>query len=101
MDEAISQEFAPIGAVWHVGTYRTTTTWDINYDIIESVGDTIIAGKNCRIIDIPATCNNVPSPQYMYMEDEKLYYFSPVEFDNPEFADAYIFFYRKNQLSDF
>ncbi len=82
LNTGFTQNFAPVGAVWHVGIYDIF--WNNHYGTIVSVGDTIIENKACKIIEIPGTCNLLPSPQYMYVEDEKLYYYSEVDLENPD-----------------
>ena len=65
--------FAPIGATWiyefsyeyfYIGPIRN----------IKSIGDTIIQGKQCRIMTFSSSgCN--PSYRYMYSDSGKVYYY--------------------------
>jgi hypothetical protein len=47
---ALPQSWAPLGATW---TYEVRYAWsnDISYNRWTAVGDTVIAGKSCRIIE--------------------------------------------------
>lgn len=48
--QALPQSWAPVGATW---TYEVRYAWsnDIGYNRWTAVGDTVIAGKSCRIIE--------------------------------------------------
>ena len=48
---SFSQEFAPIGAIWHYGVSESpVSSPDQGYLTFESIRDTAIQGHNCRII---------------------------------------------------
>jgi hypothetical protein len=77
-----AQEFAPVGATWHVSTYASNGIF--GYKTINCTGDTTILGKHCRIIEIPQTLNETPSPAYMYEEAGKLYYLHTPDPNEPD-----------------
>ncbi|MFK7808337.1 MAG: T9SS type A sorting domain-containing protein [Saprospiraceae bacterium] len=71
----IAQEWAPIGATWHLSVRYYTTT-DIHYSRLESIGDTIFENQPCRIITRSnATCLGRPTVEFMYNENNKVYYY--------------------------
>ncbi len=77
-----AQEFAPVGATWHVSTYASNGIF--GYKTINCTGDTTIQGKHCSIIEIPQTLNETPSPAYMYEEAGKLYYLHTPDPNEPD-----------------
>jgi len=78
------QEFAPIGATWHVSIFQSWGGGGISYGTIECTGDTTIQGRHCRIIEIPQTLNSTPFPSYMYEEAGKLYYLYTPDLNEPD-----------------
>jgi hypothetical protein len=46
----IGQNWAPIGAKWHIGLIESFFSPNQGYIIVESIGDTVISGKNCQIL---------------------------------------------------
>lgn len=75
----VAQTWAPEGAVWHYNYSNETTS---GYLKIESVGDTIIEDKTCRILQKTRVSNNGFSSdidtvdygrEYMYQEDNVVY----------------------------
>ena len=73
--QAISQEFAPIGAKWHYdqGTFNPGLT---TYQTLESISDTIINGIPCRkLMKISRMAGTEISYMYMYsVNDSVLFY---------------------------
>lgn len=68
-------DFAPIGTEWYY-TERTAFDPFISYLKISSVGDTILSGKHCRIIQKEKSpgCNGRPDTEYLYEENSILYF---------------------------
>lgn len=78
---AIAQEFAPIGALWHY------TQWTINpelitYKTIESLSDTMINGMPCRkLIEVERYIDTVNTTyHYMYSQYDSVFFFANGEF---------------------
>ncbi|RMG85120.1 MAG: hypothetical protein D6714_06590 [Bacteroidetes bacterium] len=77
-----AQNWAPVGAKW---TYTYTKFWspEISYNIVESVGDTTINGKSCRILRSEKEACDMPWEDgnqvdfYMYDENDTVYYYNP------------------------
>jgi len=68
-------EWAPVGAKW---TYTQTFYFSSRIDtlVIRSIGDTIIHGKNCKILKRnKLNCDLRPMYEYMYSESGKVYYY--------------------------
>ncbi|MEE9462611.1 MAG: T9SS type A sorting domain-containing protein, partial [Bacteroidales bacterium] len=65
-----SQTFAPNGATWYY-TETFAFSGDINYIKIESVGDTIINEKHCKILmkNRIQGCSNRPYIEFFHMND--------------------------------
>lgn len=75
-------EWAPVGAKWYYSTPYLTPPYD--YDgctLFESIGDTTINGKSCRIIEI-RKCGEqqVISREFLYQTNDSLYYFNNNDF---------------------
>lgn len=73
----IAQDFAPVGAEWHY-TERFVLYWNIeSYVKIKSVGDTIIQGKNCKILESDGSlmCMFYNERVYVYSEDSIAYFY--------------------------
>jgi len=70
-----SQVWAPIGAKW---TYSDISMgWEPFYNLpntIECTGDTIIGGKLCRILIGVCQCSFSQGIEFLYYEDDKVYY---------------------------
>lgn len=70
------QDFAPIGAKWYY-TEQFAFSGDISYLWIESVGDTIIKGKDCRILEnnggLMCAFHNIKD--FVYFEDSIAYFY--------------------------
>lgn len=101
-----NQEFAQIGTLWHYNFNNFGGGQpNSSYHKLESVGDTLIAGKNCRIIRttfFPPFSNDsiVQSPEYVYMAGDTVYYyhrylnqFSPLYMFNAQVGDTLHFDY--------
>jgi hypothetical protein len=70
-----AQNWAPVGAKW---TYSLTFAFCGNVDtlVIRSVGDTVIQGKQCRILHKNATiCDFRGADEYMYTWEGKTWYY--------------------------
>lgn len=74
----IAQEFAPIGAIWH----NSQSSWIIpdliTYKTIESVSDTTIDGKICRVlIEVERLYSDTVATftHYMYSENDSVFFF--------------------------
>lgn len=81
-------EFAPIGAKWWYGYNEISAT---GYVIIESTGDTIIAGNSCRVLTKTKHFIDLawPDPEehvfsmgedYIFQDDSIIYYYSDGSF---------------------
>lgn len=72
------QDFAPIGAKWYY-TEQFAFSGDISYLLIESVGDTIIKGKNCKILENNGglMCAFHNTKDFVYFEDSIAYFYVP------------------------
>lgn len=72
----LAQQWAPVGSKW---TY-SDISWGFPYTnsprIIESVADTTILGKECRVIDENCGCGFFVTRTYMYAENNKIYLFN-------------------------
>ena len=75
---AQAQEFAPVGATWHY-TERFAFSSNIGFLKIESVGDTLINGKNCRILQANHPIAQVfwSDPYYVAWEDSAAWFYEP------------------------
>ena len=71
-----SQDFAPIGAKWHY-TEGFAFSGNISYLSIESVGDTLIKGKNCRILNNNGglMCGYYSAKDFVYSQDSVVYFY--------------------------
>src|SRR5688572_6815404 len=76
--DAQPYRFAPVGAIWHYEKRFTSRPGDRDYYKIESIGDTVINGKTCSILqfsDNPGCA--YPQPyQYVYQEDSIAYLYN-------------------------
>jgi hypothetical protein len=95
-------EFAPIGASWYYNQY--TFGLEINYVKKESIGDTLINGKLCKIIKgTPAWCGDDNMLEYVYQDTNKIFRFNIIDnqfyvlydFDAGE-GDTWTSFFFKN-----
>ncbi|CAN0481632.1 unnamed protein product, partial [Discosporangium mesarthrocarpum] len=76
METVMSQsEWAPIGAKWIIEE-RFAFSPSINFIEIRVIGDTIINNQNCKILErTRQSCNARPLREYMYEEDQKVYFY--------------------------
>ncbi len=108
-----TNNFAPIGAAWYYDDYQNDcpTFPDCGYYKMESVDDTLIGGKNCRLLKetyfVPYY--DIPDTQYIIYEDlgivylydegtfHELYNFNAVAGDTiTTFAEPFNGYYRFN-----
>lgn len=88
---AQTNNFAPIGATWYYDDYlnECPTFPDCGYYKMESVGDTLIVGKNCRVLNetyfVPYY--DIPDTQYIIYEDLGIVYL----YDEGAFHELYNF----------
>jgi hypothetical protein len=72
-----SQTWAPIGATWHYQSYDIySNEW---YAELQSVDDTIIQGKNCKLLQstgVGACSYYDNNPIFLYPDSDKVYYFN-------------------------
>jgi hypothetical protein len=73
-----SQTWAPIGAKWHYQSFDIfMNQW---YASVESVGDSIIQGKDCKILHSSGigTCNFIEDYNNIFLnsDNDKVYYYS-------------------------
>jgi hypothetical protein len=73
------QNWAPIGAKW---TYTQTFASSFAKDtiVIKSIGDTIIQGKNCKILKkSDVVCDDRPFKEYMYSDSGKVFFYDDLK----------------------
>lgn len=73
------QNWAPRGATWYYSE-KFAFSGDINYMKFQSIADTIINDKRCSIIykDRQLLCNARSDKEYMYSENDTVYYYDSV-----------------------
>ncbi len=73
-----SQEFAPEGATWYYSKHYAFSG-EIGYYRIEASGDTLLNGKNCRILNHNGSpsCNFYSDAYYVYEEDSVVWFYVP------------------------
>jgi len=69
------QTWAPIAAIWtYTETFASSSA--VNYNIIESVKDTIINLKNCKKLHfLKWTCNTFSQNEFMYEDSNRVYFY--------------------------
>lgn len=74
-----AQDFAPIGAEWHYTKWFASFWPKESYVKIRSIGDTIIQGKSCRILENNGgySCTFHNERDYVYTEDSVTYFYVP------------------------
>jgi len=75
---SIAQEWAPIGAKWHyTERFFGWNPIEIDYIKIESVKDTIVAGKSCKKLTKRHNigCTDRPDIEYMYSENDQVFFY--------------------------
>ncbi|HLT94574.1 MAG TPA: T9SS type A sorting domain-containing protein [Membranihabitans sp.] len=83
-------EWAPIGATWHY-SYRYMSTPAVDYIVMESTKDTIVNGKNARLIEgriyseggfnIPATDRYDDGSYIIYQQGDSVFYLRENKFE--------------------
>lgn len=74
-------EWAPVGAKWYYSTPYVLPPFIVDCTLFESIGDTTISGKSCRIIEI-RKCGGqqVITREFLYQKNDSLYYFNKNDF---------------------
>lgn len=73
--QAFSQlEWAPIGAKWYFNRPSSTTN---DFVVFESKKDSIINGKNVRVIDVKLNGSSPISKEYIYQNKDSIFYYNP------------------------
>ncbi|MCK9452073.1 MAG: T9SS type A sorting domain-containing protein [Bacteroidales bacterium] len=74
-----AQEIAPIGAEWHY-TMRLFMSEEERFVHIESIKDTVVNEKLCRMLDVKHgfSCYFYNEKEFVYQEDSIVYFYSPV-----------------------
>lgn len=67
-----AQEWAPPGTRWYYSQYYFNP--NIGVHVTEVIGDTIINGQNCRVLDNAESCS-LPI-RFAYQEDRRIYYYN-------------------------
>ena len=71
------KEWAPVGAKWYYSVNQTNNICSY----IESVGDTIIEGKTCKILDIEYCNYTFPrTRQYICQQGDSVFYYNKQDF---------------------
>jgi len=70
------QDWAPIGATWNYSAFNFGTPV-IDVSSVTSVGDTVIAGKSCRVLSYnnPSFCSWM-SPNFIHTDSNRVYYYN-------------------------
>jgi hypothetical protein len=83
-----AQYWAPAGAIWHYTVWHFFSPL-IDYQRIESVGDTVINGTPCKILQKNiGVCDVQPDREYMYDSSGYVFFWDP---DTSSFALLYNF----------
>lgn len=90
----LAQNFAPIGAKWNYHKESYYLPLKVSYEEYESIKDTLIKDKNCKIIKVTDHFSNpsVINYQYIYSSNDSVWYY---KFD--EFHLLYNFNANKNE----
>lgn len=72
------QEFAPLGAKWHVETFESFSAWKGTLTN-ESIGDTIIKGLGCKVIykSQATVFNEIVGSYILCQSNDSIYHFIP------------------------
>jgi hypothetical protein len=74
-----TRDFAPLNAKWY---FSQSFAWNDNteYLTIESTGDTIIQGKNCKVLEKKGelSCTYYNEKDFVYREKGIVYFYSPL-----------------------
>lgn len=76
----IAQDWAPIGAKWWYHASPFSMFDPVSFTTIESIGDTIVLGKNCRVLKRNYGCSDgvgVAQEEYLYLDSNILYRYHP------------------------
>ena len=73
-----AQNWAPIGARWHYGQTNLGPP-GTTFRLFESVGDTIIDGRVCSVVEGRCNCTNeMPNANFLYEEEGRVFLYSSV-----------------------
>jgi hypothetical protein len=80
---SISQEFAPVGAVWHYTKHifpPKGVVYEKNFMTVECTGDTLINGKLCSVLlkSDHTTCSDMEELSFIYEENKRVYWYVPL-----------------------
>lgn len=70
------QQWAPVGSKWTYSDFSWGYPFSNSPRVIESVADTTILGKECRVIEGNCACGFFVNRTYMYSENNKIYLFN-------------------------
>lgn len=78
----LQDDWAPIGATWYYSE-EFAFSGDQSFAMVTSIGDTIIDGKNCRILEKTKTigCNLRPYKEYFHLNNSSELFFYDEQFD--------------------
>lgn len=90
-NHVLAQDFAPVGSVWHYTNIENFFSQDKGYVKIESVGDTVIQGKTCKLLTNTryGTTGSITqgNDEYLYVSGDTIFRLS----DNDTFYVLYNF----------
>lgn len=76
-----SQDFAPVGSIWHFTNYETSAPYPLGYLKIECIGDTVLLGKTCRHLKKTKVQSNGVSvsekDEFIYNSGDTVYVYVP------------------------
>jgi hypothetical protein len=104
-----AQNWAPIGAKWHYDEHFAFRG-DMAFFLFESIGDTVVLGKNCRIIQKNDDWNcdmYYYSQDFMYESGDTVFFYDPILNDfqilynfNASVGDSWNFILHDNYNGD-
>lgn len=68
----LAQEWAPPGTRWYYS--QRSFSPNVGVHVMEVIGDTIINGRDCRVLENAESCS-VRAP-FVYLEDRRIYYYN-------------------------
>ncbi|MEO8066312.1 MAG: hypothetical protein ABI599_01340 [Flavobacteriales bacterium] len=69
--------FAPLGAKW---TYEEHYAFipDSNIVVVESIADTVMLGRTCKVLEVTGDIYCTPSYRYVYASNDTVFFWEPV-----------------------